>query len=222
MEMRAAYIVVGSAVMIVVALAFAFVLWIGSGQREFDSYDVIFRERVTGLSNGSIVRFNGIQKGEVESLTIDPNDPSVVIARVRVDKDTPIKTDTTAELEPVGFTGLAIIQFVAGSAEAPLLKDVSENRVPRIEADTAGIAAFLQSTENVIKRASLLLSDENIQNIADTLANVETVTGAVAENRDDISDLIKNVNRAATELTVINSSRPSEASRRFSSVTVSS
>lgn len=200
METRAHYILIGSFVMIAVAAGFLFVLWIGSGSREFDEYDVIFNERVTGLSTGSIVRFNGIQKGEVESLSIDPMDPSIVIARVRVDKDTPIKVDTTAELEPVGFTGLAIIQFVGGSAEAPLLKNESDMRIPEIEADTSGITMLLQSSGDIVARANDLLSDQNIRNIAQTLENVQTVTGAIAENRDEISDLIKNANQATADL----------------------
>ncbi len=199
METNAPYVLIGSAVMFFVGMAFVFVLWIGSGQREYDEYDVIFNERVTGLSTGSIVRFNGIQKGEVESLNIDPNDPSIVIARVRVDKDTPIKTDTEVELEPVGFTGLAIIQFVGGSADAPLKKDV-EDGVPRLVADTGGINMLLESSGDLFARANLILSDENIANISKTLENVEVVTGAIAENRDEISDLIKNANAATAEL----------------------
>lgn len=203
MEMRAHYILIGSVVMILIAAAFWFVLWIGSGQREFDSYDVIFKERVTGLSVGSIVRFNGIQKGEVESLSIDQEDPSIVIARVRVDKDTPIKVDTTAELEPVGFTGLAIIQFVGGSAGAPLLKEESDARVPKIEADTSGIAMLLQSSGDIVARVNDLLSDENIEYITRTLENVEAVTGAIASNSEDISLLITNASKAAEDLSLL-------------------
>lgn len=200
MEMRAHYILIGSLVMIAVAAAFVFVLWIGSGQREYDTYDIIFKERVTGLSTGSIVRFNGIQKGEVENLSIDPVDPSIVVARVRVDKDAPIKTDTEVELEPVGFTGLAIIQFVGGTADAPLLKDASDERIPQIEADTGGLNQFLQGSGEIVSRANQILSDENIQNISKTLEHVQTVTGAIAENRDEISALIKNANEATVEL----------------------
>lgn len=202
METRASYVIIGSVVMIVVSAAFAFVLWIGSGQREFDSYDIIFEERVTGLSTGSIVRFQGIQKGEVESLSIDPDNPAVVIARVRVEKDLPIKTDTRAELEPVGFTGLAIIQFVEGSADAPMLKDVSENRIPKIKADSSGINMLLESSGDLFARANLLLSDENIANLSDTLSNIQMVTGSIADNRDEIAELIQNANATTAELSV--------------------
>ena len=202
METRAHYILIGSFVMFVVALAFWFVLRVTSTQGNFDTYRIIFEERVTGLSNGSIVRYNGIQVGEVESLRLDPDDPSNVIAEVRVAEDTPVTTDTTVELEPVGFTGLAIIQFVGGSKDAPLLKNVSEERVPTLVADTSGISQFLAGTSETIARANLILSDDNIANISKTLNDIQIVTGAVAENRDEISALIKNANTATEELTM--------------------
>lgn len=192
METRAHYVFIGAIVMIAIAGAFLFILYLGQTQREFDEYDVVFRERVSGLSVGALVRFNGIQKGEVQSLTIPIEDPSVVVARVRVDKDTPVKTDTSAELELVGFTGLAIIQFVGGSPSAELLKDTI-NGVPRLEADSSGFAAFLEGSGDIVAAANQLLSDENTQAIGNILSNLETVSGVIAKNDEEISNAIKNV-----------------------------
>lgn len=203
METRAHYVLIGAFVLSAAAAAFLFILWIGSGQREFDEYDVIFTERVSGLSEGSIVRFNGIQKGEVATLSIDPDDPSIVVARVRVDKNTPIKTDTSAELEFVGFTGLAIIQFVGGSKEAPMLKTVSEFDVPRLQADTSGFTMFLESSGDVLAQANLLLSDKNINAIAGIIENIETATSAFADNKDDIETLLKNAGAISQDLASI-------------------
>ncbi len=200
METHAKFAVIGAIVLSMVAGAFLFILWLGQSQREFDEYDVIFTERVSGLSVGAAVRFNGIQKGEVETLSIDPQDPSIVVARVRVDKDTPVKVDTKAELELVGFTGLAIIQFVGGSADAPLLKDVSEESAPDIQADTSGFAAFLEGSGDVLAQANRLLSDENINGISGIISNVETLTAAFAENDAEISATLQNVNQITTDL----------------------
>ena len=200
METRAHYVLIGAFVLSAVAAAFLFILWMGQSQREFDEYDVIFTERVSGLSVGAAVRFNGIQKGEVDTLSIDPDNPSIVIARVRVDKDTPVKTDTKAELELVGFTGLAIIQFVGGSKDAPLLKDVSEDRIPKIGADTAGFAALLEVSGDVLARANRLLSDDNINNVAAIIENVETMTGAFADNENDIIALLDNARAISADL----------------------
>lgn len=212
METRAHYVVIGSVVLIAIALAFFVIIQMSQTQREFDEYDVTFTGRVSGLSVGAAVRFNGIQKGEVETLSIDPEDPRVVVARVRVDKDTPVKTDTEAELELVGFTGLAVIQLVGGSADKPLLKDVSDKRVPKIVADTAGFAAFLEGSGDMLAQANRLLSDENINNISGIISNVETVTGAFADNEEDIVQIIKNLNTVTTDLANVTSKLDSAAS----------
>ncbi|MFC2952068.1 MlaD family protein [Marinicaulis aureus] len=205
METRAPYVVIGSVVLIAIALAFYIIIQMSQTSSEYDQYDVIFKERVSGLSVGAAVRFNGIQKGEVETLSIDPENPSIVIARVRVDKDTPVKTDTKAELEFVGFTGLAIIQFVGGSRDAPLLKEVSDMRVPQLSADTSGLGAFLEGSGDVLAQANRLLSDDNINGVSSIISNVETLTAAFANNEDDITATLKNLNTITTDLAQVTS-----------------
>ncbi|WP_375200994.1 MlaD family protein [Hyphococcus sp.] len=205
METRAPYVVIGAVVLSAIALAFYIIIKMSQTSSEYDQYDVIFTERVSGLSVGAAVRFNGIQKGEVETLSIDPENPSIVIARVRVDKDTPVKTDTKAELEFVGFTGLAIIQFVGGSRDAPLLKEVSDMRVPQLSADMSGFGAFLEGSGDVLAQANRLLSDDNINGISGIISNVETLTAAFANNEDDITATLDNLNTITTDLAQVTS-----------------
>ncbi|MHA7873014.1 MAG: MlaD family protein, partial [Hyphococcus sp.] len=197
---RAHYVLLGAFVMIAVALGFLFVLWKGTGRADYDEFDVIFTERVSGLLVGAQVRFNGIQKGTVDSLDLDPDNPGIVIARIHVDRDTPIKTDTRAELEPVGFTGVAIIQLVGGSADKPLLKESSDERVPRIVADTSGFGAFLQDTSDLVARAAQFMSDDNIDNVADIIENVEVITGAIADQDEEIAGIIQDAHAITADL----------------------
>lgn len=199
METRAHYVLIGAFVLITVALGFLFVLWLGQTKRDFDEYDVIFRERVSGLSVGAAVSFNGIQKGEVRTLTIAPENPSIVVARIRVDDDTPVKTDTKAELELVGFTGLAIIQLVGGSPEEPLLKDVTRG-VPRIEADTSGIAQLISGSSQIIASANRLLSEENTDKFTRILESVDTLTAALAAQDENVTKTLENLAEASGKL----------------------
>jgi phospholipid/cholesterol/gamma-HCH transport system substrate-binding protein len=199
METRAHYVLIGAFVLSAVALAFLFILWLGQTQREFDEYDVIFTERVSGLSVGAAVRFNGIQKGEVRELNIDPDDPSIVIARIRIDNDTPVKVDTRAELELVGFTGLAVIQLVGGSPGAPLLKDVQRG-VPRIKADASGFAAIIEGSSDIVASINRLLSEENTDAFARIIANIDVFTGVLARQEDNIDESIANLAAVAEDM----------------------
>ncbi len=199
METRAHYVLIGAFVLITVALGFLFVLWLGQTKRNYDDYDVIFRERVSGLSVGAAVSFNGIQKGEVRELLIAPDDPSIVVARIRVDEDTPVKTDTKAELELVGFTGLAIIQLVGGSKEEALLKDVTRG-VPRIEADTSGIAQLISGSSDIIAAANRLLSEENTEAFTRILTSVDALTSTLAAQDENMAATFANLAEASTKL----------------------
>lgn len=199
METRAHYVLIGAFVLCAVALAFLFILLLGQERGRYDEYDVVFTDKVSGLSKGAAVLFNGIQKGEVKELDLDKENPSIVVARIRVDKDLPIKTDTRAELELVGFTGLAVIQLVGGSPENPDLKTTFRG-VPKIKADTSGFAAFLTGSGDLIERATKLLSDENTAAFAHILANIDTLTGVFAEQHDNLAMTLENSAKITSEL----------------------
>ncbi|MBL0162897.1 MAG: MCE family protein [Xanthomonadales bacterium] len=100
METRAHHILIGTFAIVAFLLGVGFVLWLSktSADREFGYYDVVFTEAVTGLSKGGLVQYNGIKVGEVTQLKLAPDDPRKVVARVRLDGDTPVKMDTRPSL----------------------------------------------------------------------------------------------------------------------------
>ena len=87
METKANYVLIGAFTLGVVAFLLLFALWAArwSSQQAWDFYDVIFNEAVTGLSEGGTVQYNGIAVGTVEDLSLMPNDPRKVVARIRLD-----------------------------------------------------------------------------------------------------------------------------------------
>jgi len=199
METRAHYVLIGAAVLAALALSFLFVLWLGPSRVNYDLYDIRFTDRVSGLTVGAPVRFNGVQKGEVRRLTISQEDPSVVVARIRVEDDTPVKPDTKAELELVGFTGLAVIQLVGGSPQAPLLKETLRG-VPVIDGTAPSFGALLEGGGDIVAAANRLLSEENTEAFARIMSSLDITLAAVAENEDDIRLAIANVAEISSDL----------------------
>src|SRR3954465_3567898 len=133
MERRANYTLVGFATLFLLIGMAVFAIWLGRFQfnRDFDLYDIKFVGPVNGLSQGGEARFNGIKVGEVSNIALDRKDPSLVVARIRVNSDVPIKTDSYATLEPQNITGISYVQIAAGSTQAKLLKDVTpKGQVP--------------------------------------------------------------------------------------------
>lgn len=198
METRAHYVLIGSFALAMIAGAFLFVLVLDqvAADRDFDRFDIIFNDPVTGLSEGGVVRFNGIAIGEVEELTLSPTNPNQVVARIRVRGDLPVKTDTIAQLEFAGVTGLSFIQLSGGSQNAPLLTDVRDG-VPRIVATPSefqrlfsGGGDIVESVNEALIGVVSLLSEDNIRNIQRIISDVSEVTAAFSSNTDEIDSAL--------------------------------
>jgi phospholipid/cholesterol/gamma-HCH transport system substrate-binding protein len=209
METRASYVLIGAFTLGVLVLGLLFVLWIGKLQldREWDWYDVVFREAVTGLTVGGAVQYNGIQVGEVRRLSLNRDNPSEVIARVRVTGGTPVKADTTAKLTFTGLTGVAIIQLSGGTPESAMLAAGQGEEVPRIYAQESALQKLLTSSEDIVTsvndlllRLSLLLRQENVDRVAATLDHVEKITGATAAHAGEIGTAIADLSEASRAL----------------------
>ena len=199
METRAHHVLIGLFTVIVVSAALLFGLWLAksSTDQDFQDYEVVFNQAVTGLSQGAAVQYNGIKVGDVTRLKLDPADPRRVLARIRVAADAPVKQDTHAKLALTGVTGLSIIQLSGGSPQSPALRR-RDGKVGVIIADPSPLAKLLAGGEDlmlnindVVARASQLLSNNNMQHINATLQHLEQVTGAVAAERDDIRQLLQ-------------------------------
>ena len=111
METRANYALIGAFVLMAAAAVIGFALWLGSSQfnRDYAVYDVIFPGPVT-LEEGASVRYIGIKVGEVETVRIDRRDASMVRARLRGDRATPVKTDSTAIIDFAGIRAVLLFR----------------------------------------------------------------------------------------------------------------
>lgn len=209
METRASHVLIGAFALTVVVGAFLFILWIGkvSLDREWDVYDVVFKEAVSGLSVGSAVQYNGIQVGEVRKLSLAPDDPRQVIAHIRVTSDTPIKTDTRAKLNFTGITGVAVIQLSGGAPDAARLASTDHQTIPRIVADESALQKLLASSEDIVTsvndvlfRVGTLLNEKNIERVSRTLEHIDQITDTVAGQRQEFHQILTDLSAATTQL----------------------
>ncbi|MBC6983463.1 MlaD family protein [Caulobacter sp. 17J80-11] len=193
MERNAHYAAVGLATLVLLVGMALFAVWLARFQfaRDYDVYDVLFHGPVRGLSEGGEVHFNGIKVGEVTDLNLDPRNPDRVIARVRMTSDVPVKTDSRAQLEPQGITGVNYIQITAGTPEAKLLKALyPENVVPVIQSQPSPISELLTGGGDVLARAidalnrvNRVLSDENIAAFSSTMAHAQSISAELDERK---------------------------------------
>jgi phospholipid/cholesterol/gamma-HCH transport system substrate-binding protein len=197
METKANYVMIGAATVAGAILIMLFAMWMSTGdlRRGYNEYDIVFADPVRGLTDGGEVRFNGIKVGEVQDLRIDPDNTNRVIARVRVSADVPVKEDSVAQLEPIGLTGVTLIQLSPGSPTAELLRaGVFGGPPPRLEGRGSQVDALLARSEDIALRASEamaavrdLLTDENIQRVTRIVRNLETVSTQLADTNSVIT-----------------------------------
>jgi phospholipid/cholesterol/gamma-HCH transport system substrate-binding protein len=86
--------------------------------RSGNDYRITFRS-VPGISLGDEVRYGGLLVGSITALDIDPRDPTRITVGVRVHDDTPVRTDTRAEINQVGLLGAPYLNLVPGTGDAP-------------------------------------------------------------------------------------------------------
>ena len=202
METRANYVLIGAFTLAAAAFMLVFGLWAAkyTSAKDWRYYDVVFDEAVTGLTEGGSVQYNGIGVGTVDDLRLDPRDPRKVIARVKLRAQTPVKTDTHAKLSFTGLTGTAFIQLTGGSPEAPLLASENGDEVPVIETEASALQNIAETANKLVARLDKVLSEDNIRNITDTLKNLESATGAIADQRQDLGALISNARVSSEKL----------------------
>ncbi len=220
METRANYLFIGSVTLALLIAGFAFALWLAGAGRApaFDRYVIYFQGAVDGLGEGSDVRYNGIKVGSVGKITLDRNDPSRVKVEVDVAAGTPVRKDTVAKLESQGITGVAYVQMTAGQGQSPLLERDPSGEPPIIQSKQGGLAQVIATLPEVLRNSAEILdqaknfvSPENQESVRRTLANIETVTAAIAAKSNEIQEIIDNVNTVSGSI--------ADAARSISSIT---
>ena len=197
METRANYALIGAFTLAVIASAFMFVFWFSGGEKAKGrkTYRIIFTGSVSGLSRGAQVLFNGLRVGEVTSLGLMDEDPSRVAASVDIDSRTPVKTDTHAQLEFTGLTGIASIALTGGGVATPALVSPTGDN-PVIYADKSDIQNLLANVQTLTVRADSILAKadsllgEGDGSIKQILKNAEIFSRALADNASGVGDFL--------------------------------
>ena len=203
METRANYLLVGSFVLALILGLIGFVIWLAKVQfdTQFARYDIYFEDSVNGLQVGGPVKYRGITVGEVTSIVIDPTDVARVLVTIEVEADTPVRADTVATLSLLSLTsGALFIQLAGGTHDAAPLVAKAGQRLPVIESEPLALDKLIGSIDDILIEVADILNEENREAIADTRKTVASITGALAERRDELDQLIADASATASSL----------------------
>ncbi|GLV24014.1 MlaD family protein [Sphingobium sp. TomTYG45] len=202
METRSNHVLVGTVTLLLLAAIMVAAFWF-SRLSEGDNmeYDIFFKQSVNGLAKGSSVNYSGVPSGQVEKIELWKRDPSFVKVRISVKEGTPVLQGTTATIAGVGFTGVSEIVLDGAVKGAPPITCPEENPlsacpdgIPVIPTKPGALGELLNNAPQLLERLSTLterltelLNDKNQQSIAGILANVERVSGALADRSPEIA-----------------------------------
>lgn len=202
METRSNHVLVGTVVLILLAVLALFFVWIARvSAGDEKQYDIFFKQAVDGLNKGSAVAFAGVPSGQVKEISLWKPDPQFVRVRITVNEDTPVLEGTTATIEGVGFTGVSQIQLEGAVKGAPPIACPDDNPqracpggFPVIPTKQGGLGALLSSAPKLLERFSTLterltemLSDKNQASISGILANTNKLTKALGDRGPEIA-----------------------------------
>jgi len=193
METRVRYIVVGLFTLVVGFALLFFVLWMQSdgSLRGRQDVRIRFAGPTPGLRVGAAVTFNGIRVGEVTRVSLDPDDPNAIEARVSIDATTPLSSTTQVGLDTQGLMGSPYVSLYGGSS-GRLLRSGRNAPFPVLMAPP-GSSLTLDSRKAVVQIQNLL--NENAAPLHETITNIQTFSAALARNADRVDGILAGIER---------------------------
>ena len=204
MESNASYTLIGLFVVILSSALIAALLWLTTGvqKKSYDTYLVYVYESVAGLTPKAAVKYRGVDVGQVHSIQLDVEHPSRVILQLNIEQGTPIREDTVAKLATQGLTGLVTVELSGGSETAQPLTAQGDAPWPVIRSTPSLIkrlddafTGVLQDIDNLAAELDVLLSPTNQRALRTTLGHLATITGAFANQADNIGQTLENLKR---------------------------
>lgn len=218
MEAKTNYTLVGLTVLILTVGLIAATLWlsVGFNKKQYNVYAVFIHEAVSGLSEESPVKYNGVQVGSVYKIALSKSDPQEVKILLNIVEGTPITSSTFATLITQGITGTTFVGLSAASSDLTPLGKLPNEPYPIIPTKPSlfnQIDSVLKEVStninDVSTRLNEILNKENTTNVKKSLDNVQKFTQTLADQSDAISAGLKNSDIMLRNLAKVSQDLPS-------------
>jgi phospholipid/cholesterol/gamma-HCH transport system substrate-binding protein len=140
------------------------------------------------------VLFNGMRVGEVSDLQLNRQDPKQVIATMKIDANTPVRSDTVVGLDFQGLTGISSIGLKGGDPTAGPLPEGPDG-MPTLVADISATQDISASVREVLRKVDSFISD-NSDSFHSSIRNVEVFTKSLKDNSEKIDRIVATVDKS--------------------------
>ena len=168
-----------------------------------------------GLEPGATVRYSGGPKvGRVESLRVDPQDPTHIDLTFSVQPDVVVKTDSKVKIMSISPLGDNHLELLPGSAQAGVapagsllpseiyvdfnaLTEQITSLAPQAQELVHTLDARATELKVTLDRVNELLNAQNRANLSATLAETR---GLIADSRPQVQSALQHVNDLSEKL----------------------
>ena len=182
MENRSFALATGLFVLGLIAAAAFTGNWLARDPLERVPYRVVSTVAVSGLNPQAQVRYRGMGVGRVRAIELDPKDLRRILIDIEVAKGIPVTRGTYAQLGLEGITGIAYVHLL-DEGKDPAAPGTAPDGVPEIPLRASFMDEMFDSAQVVARDAhellasvNTLLTDENKQNFAASLASLKRIT----------------------------------------------
>jgi len=208
METRANFILIGVFTLLAILGTLGFFIWLASVQinKQYQNYGILFDD-VSGLDASGDVYFNGIPVGRVTGLRIDQQNPSKVFTSIEIEADVPVRSDTVAQLQSQGVTGVAYVSLSGGTPSAAPLPENEEgwqiipSRRSTVQTLVEDAPDLLIEATRLLEQFQALTGPENQNYVTNILRNLDATSTRLDEALTDFSEITGTVREATSEIT---------------------
>lgn len=166
-------------------------------------YYTVFSESVIGLSVDAKVMLNGIEVGNVGRIYIDSTNLGNVVVEFDVQKGTPIKTGTRAQMtNGISLTGKKDLVLSGGQVTEP---DIPEGGLvlagTNVFTKISGKAeSTVENLNEIFDKLGKILSEENAARIENTLKNLERASANTSKITQSAEKPLREIESSAATL----------------------
>ncbi|GAB6078322.1 MlaD family protein [Hydrogenobaculum acidophilum] len=190
-EGKPKYTLIGLFIIFSISVALATVYFSTSffKDRDLNSYYILTKYSVSGLSVGSPVKYKGVDVGKVSAIKIAKDQETLEI-KISVERNLDLKKDVIASLGIAGITGLSYIDLEReNGVKAYYDKNLDSYVIPMKPSELQQISNYipkiLNSANNLITNLNNMISSKNAKKLDLLFAH--------------INDTIKNLNSLITD-----------------------
>lgn len=206
MENRSHALLAGLFVVVLLVAAAMAAVWLGRKDVKYETYELISTLPVAGLSIQSQVRYQGLAVGQVQGLSIDRNQPGVIIVRIGVYPDTPVTLGTWGEIATQGVTGISNIDLrddgsnpvrVTTNEQDPYEIPIKPGFFQKLQKSGVGM---LEDGEAVLDDLREFLSADNAKSFESLLANADKLADNLNQSVQALKPVIASLPKVVGQL----------------------